>query len=107
MYNVLSVIRVLKPNEVCTDSYLLAYSTEDENEAENFAEYVRSKFFRFLVLQSVTSISLSKEKFGFVPMLDFSRKWTDKDLYQEFDLSEGEIAFIESMIKEKTSGGDK
>lgn len=107
MYNVLSVIRVLKPNEVCTDSYLLAYSTEDEEKAENFAEYVRTKFFRFLVLQSVTSISLSKEKFGFVPMLDFSRKWTDNDLYQEFDLSEDEIAFIESMIKEKTSGGDK
>ena len=107
MYNVLSVIKVLKPQEVCTDSYLLAYSTDDENEAENFADYVRTKFFRFLVLQSVTSISLSKEKFGFVPMVDLSKKWTDADLYAKYGLSDDEISFIESMIKEKNSGGDE
>lgn len=101
MYNVLSVIKVLKPQEVCTDSYLLAYSSDSEEIAENFADYVRTKFFRFLVLQSVTSISLSKKKFGFVPMLDYSRKWSDEDLYKWFELSDEEIHFIESMIKEK------
>lgn len=107
MYNVLSVIKVLKPHEVCTDSYLLAYSTDKEDEATIFADYVRTKFFRFLVLQSVTSISLSKEKFGFVPMVDLSKKWTDADLYKEFGLSEEEVNFIESMIKEKAAGGDE
>lgn len=106
MYNVLSVIRVLKPKEVCTDSYLIAYSTDYENEANNFADYVRTKFFRFLVLQSVTSISLSKDKFGFVPMLDFSKKWSDELLYKHFSLSEAEIKFIETMIKEKQMEGD-
>ncbi len=106
MYNVLSVIRVLKPQEVCTDSYLLAYSSEDEVFANNFADYARTKFFRFLVLQSVTSISLSKEKFGFVPLLDFSRQWTDDDLYKYYDLSDEEIHFIDSMIKEKNAGVD-
>ena len=106
MYNVLSVIKVLKPHEVCTDSYLLAYSSNNPNEAENFAGYVRTKFFRFLVLQSVTSISLSKEKFGFVPMLDFKQRWTDEILYERFELSQNEIGFIESMIKEKVVGGD-
>jgi len=106
MYNVLSVIKVLKPQEVCTDSYLLAYSSDSEEIAENFADYVRTKFFRFLVLQSVTSISLSKEKFGFVPMLDYSRKWSDEDLYKWSELSDEEIHFIESMIKEKTVGGE-
>ena len=106
MFNVLSVVRVLQPHEVCTDSYLLAYSTENSDEAQNFAEYVCTKFFRFLVLQSVTSISLSKEKFLFAPMLDMTRKWTDEELYAEFGLSNDEIAFIESMIKEKKVTGD-
>lgn len=106
MYNVLSVIRVLKPHEVCTDSYLIAYSTTEENVANNCADYVRTKFFRFLVLQSVTSISLSKEKFQFVPMMDFEQEWTDEKLYKEFGLTDSEVAFIESMIKEKTVGGD-
>ena len=106
MFNVLSVVRILQPHEVCTDSYLLAYSTENSDEARNFAEYVCTKFFRFLVLQSVTSISLSKEKFLFVPLLDMTRKWTDEELYEEFGLTEEEILFIESMIKEKKVTGD-
>lgn len=106
MFNVLSVVRILQPHEVCTDSYLLAYSTENGEVAENFAEYVCTKFFRFLVLQSVTSISLSKEKFLFAPLLDMTRKWTDKELYEEFELSENEIAFIESIIKDKKVTGD-
>ncbi len=106
MFNVLSVVKVLKPSEICTDSYLLAYSTDNLTHANNFADYVRTKFFRFLVLQSVTSISLSKEKFVFVPMLDFSKKWTDIELYEYYGLSEEEIHFIDTMIKEKSTGGN-
>ena len=106
MYNVLALIKVLKPYEVCTDSYLLAYTSADENLAINCANYIRTKFFRFLLLQSVTSISLSKEKFQFVPMMDYSRSWTDAELYDYFDLDSEEINFIESMMKEKLSEGD-
>jgi site-specific DNA-methyltransferase (adenine-specific) len=101
MYNVLSVIKTLKPNEVCSDSYLIAYTSDVESMVGNFYNYARTKFFRFLVLQSVSSISLSKEKFCFVPILDFNIRWTDEMLYKEFSLTEQEINFIESMIKEK------
>ena len=101
MYNVLSQIRVLKPGEVCTDSYLIAFSSEKEDEANNCADYIRSKLFRFLLLQAVTSISLSKEKFQFIPNMDYSQHWDDEKLYKKFNLSEEEIEFIESMIKEK------
>ena len=102
MVTVLSTIAVLKPKEVCTDSYLIAFSSDNITEVDNFSKYMCTKFFRFLLLQAVSSINLSKDKFQFVPMQDFSRVWTDKDLYKKYDLTNEEIDFIESMIKEKT-----
>jgi len=95
----LSSLKVLSPKEICTDSYLIIGKYEDRTLAENLREYLATKFARFLLLQSVTSINLSKDKFQFVPLQDFSRPWTDEMLYKKYDLSEEEIAFIESMIK--------
>ena len=67
--------------------------------SESFSLSGKGKFARFLVLQALTSIHLSKSTFIFVPMQDFSKPWTDAELYAKYDLTEDEIAFIESMIK--------
>ena len=40
-----------------------------------------------------------RELFQFVPLQDFTKPWTDEELYKKYDLTEDEIAFIESMIK--------
>jgi site-specific DNA-methyltransferase (adenine-specific) len=61
--------------------------------------YLKTKFSRFLMLQAMTSIMISKDSFRFVPLQDFSRPWTDADLYAKYGLTDDEIAFIESMIK--------
>lgn len=42
---------------------------------------------------------VSKSTFAFVPIQDFSRPWTDADLYAKYHLTDEEIAFIESMIR--------
>jgi hypothetical protein len=42
---------------------------------------------------------INKDVFMFVPMQDFSKPWTDEELYEKYDLTEDEIKFIESMIK--------
>lgn len=39
------------------------------------------------------------KSFGLVPMQDFSKPWTDEELYKKYKLTKDEIAFIESMIK--------
>ena len=54
----------------------------------------------------MSSINLSKLVFSFVPMQDFSKPWTDAELYAKYNLTEEEIAFIESMIKPMELGGD-
>ena len=96
---ILSSLRVLEPNTICTDSYLIIGKFETEKEAENLRSYLTTKFARFMLLTAVSSINLSKDKFRFVPLQDFSRPWTDADLYAKYNLTEDEIAYIERLIK--------
>ncbi len=98
-FKVISSIRVLEPYEICTDSYLTIGKFTERKLAENLIHYLSTKFVRFLLLQAVSSINLSKDKFYFVPMQDFSKPWTDKELYAKYSLSDEEINFIESMIR--------
>ena len=48
---------------------------------------------------SLSAVNLSKLVFSFVPLLDFSKKWTDEDLYKKYGLSDSEIGFINSIVK--------
>ena len=89
----------MEPGDVCTHSYLLAGAFPTRDEAENLLGYLKTKFVRFLILQALSSIHLTKTTFSFVPVQDFSKSWTDVELYEKYGLTEEEIAFIESMIK--------
>lgn len=99
MYKVISNMRLLEPGEVCTDSYILAHPTGDRAEAEHFYAYLQTKFARFLLLQALSSINLSRDAYTFVPRQDFSRRWSDRELYAKYGLSQEETGFIESMMK--------
>ena len=72
---------------------------EDKIEADNLVSYVKTKFFRFLLLQTLTSIHITKNSFCFVPIQDFTEEWTDTKLYTKYGLTEHEITLIDSMIK--------
>lgn len=98
-FGVLATVRVLRPQEVCTDSYVTAGCFTSESEANNLANYLKTRFVRFLLLQAASSINLSRGTYQFVPMQDFTKSWTDAELYAKYKLTKDEIAFIESMIK--------
>ena len=96
---VIATLEVLEPNAVCTFSYFIAGAFNSRAEALNCKRYLSTRFSRFLLLQSLSSINISKDKFRFVPVQDFSKMWTDEDLYKKYNLAQEEIDFIESMIK--------
>ena len=98
-YQVVSSLQVLSPNEVCTETYLILGVFDNNVNAKNMCSYVKTKLFRFLMLQSLTSIHITRDSFQFVPLQDFSKPWTDEELYRKYKLTKDEIAFIESMIK--------
>ena len=94
-----SSMKVIGPDEVCTHSYFIIGNCCNPEEANNIISYLKTKFVRFLVLLSLSAINLSKLVFTFVPMQDFSKPWTDEELYAKYGLDDEEVAFIESMIK--------
>ncbi len=103
----MSVIEILPPNAVCTETYLIAGAYNEKKKADNLQQYLRTKFVRFLVAQIAVSQHITKGCFAFVPLQDFSRPWTDADLYAKYNLTDEEIAFIESMIRPMDlDGGD-
>lgn len=86
------------PGSACTQSYLVAGTFDTADEAENYANYLTTKFVRFLVLQRKTTQDVRPDKFRFVPQLDMTREWTDEQLYTHFGLTADEIEYIESHI---------
>lgn len=99
MFKVLSTMEILPPASVCTETYLLAGSFENKIEAQNLLSYLKTRFVRFLIAQVAVSQHITRSCFAFVPIQDFSKPWTDAELYAKYGLDEEEIAFIESMIK--------
>jgi len=96
---VFSTLEILKPNEICTETYIIVGSFNSENECLNLLSYLKTKFTRFLVSQLSFSQDITKDRFAFVPIQDFSESWTDEKLYKKYGLNEVEIAFIDSMIR--------
>lgn len=86
------------PNSVCSQTYLYA-KFENETEAYNFMTYLKTRFFRVLVLAIKVTQDAMSGVYRFVPLQDFTRPWTDADLYAKYGLTQEEIEYIESLIK--------
>ncbi|MCY4225833.1 MAG: Eco57I restriction-modification methylase domain-containing protein [Bacteroidetes bacterium] len=91
--------RVIGPQSICTETYLLIDMFSSREPAERLLEYVKSRFFRFLLSLKTPTHNLSQKCFEFVPALPMDRIWNDEILYDFFDLTDQEIAHIESKIK--------
>ena len=98
-----------KAKSVCTDSLIPIGCFDTEAEALNLQKYIKTKFLRYIVGILKVSQNVSQNVYQFVPLQDFTEKsdidWSksvaeiDQQLYKKYNLSEEEIAFIESMIK--------
>lgn len=96
---------VAGPNEACTETYLVAAVVGSKSEAENVVAYMRTLFFRFLVsLRKITQDNKS-DVFAFVPDLPIDRLWTDAALRQRYSLTDEEVTFMNSMIREMSFTG--
>lgn len=93
------------PNSCSTETYLSIGPYDTRETAENVVSYMQTKFFHFMVALVKNTQQAMKKVYTFVPVQDFSKSWTDEELYKKYGLSDDEIAFIEDMIK-PMDGGD-
>ena len=68
-------------------------------ECINFFEYTRLDLFRYMYNKSVVDVHVHPERLPF--MDDYSKKWTNKMLYDYFDINEEDRKYISNYIKEE------
>ena len=105
---VIGNITLGEPGVICSGTYLVIGPFIKKREAQNALLYMKTKFFRALVSMVKISQNAYAKVYDFVPLQDFSKSWTDAELYTKYGLTEEEIAFIESMVRPmSTEGGEQ
>ena len=95
------------PGTCCSETYVLIGPFDTQYETECVISYIQTKFFRFLVSLRKISQDATQKVYAFVPKQEFTKKWTDSELYDKYNFTEEEISFIDSLIRPMhLNGGD-
>lgn len=91
--------KIASPGECCTESFIVAGAFNTKEETENFKSYLFTKTVRFLLLQTVISQDVLRNKFCFIPALvRYDRIYTDEYLRNRWKITDDEWALIDSRI---------
>ncbi len=101
---------VVEPGVGHTETFFSIGSFEEKEEAENLHKYLKCKFSRALLCVLKKTQMITPGILKYVPLQDFKGTsdivWTntlheiDQQLYKKYDLSQEEIDFIETNVKE-------
>lgn len=101
---------ILKPGQAFTRSFISIGAFDTETEAENCRKYMKSKFSRTLLYAKKVTQDNPIDTWSLIPLQDFTSQsdidWLksisdiDRQLYRKYGLSDDEINFIETNVKE-------
>lgn len=97
--SVTTKIAIYNPGDVITETYIILGHFDTYDEAKNCASYIQCKLIRYLVFLTLSSMHITKLNFQFVPDVDFSRPWTDEEVYRLYGLTDKEISHIDELIR--------
>ncbi len=106
-HRIISTPFIGKPGEISSETYLGIGPFASKAEAENALSYLTCRLTRLLILLHKPSQHTTRKVYAFVPNQDWSRPWTDQDLYSKYGIEEREIAFIESMVRPMEMAGNE
>jgi site-specific DNA-methyltransferase (adenine-specific) len=98
-HRIISTPFVGEPGSISSETYLCIGPFESQAEAESVLSYLSCRLTRLLILLHKPSQHVTRKVYTFVPVQDWTRRWTDEDLYAKYGLSATEIAFIEKVVR--------
>lgn len=98
-HKIISTPFVAGPGSISSETYLTIGPFDTKEEADSALSYLACRLTRFLILLHKSSQHVTRKVYTFVPVQDWTRTWTDADLYARYGLSEDEIAFVEKIVR--------
>ena len=105
-HKVISTPFLGEPGSISSETYLCIGPLASEAEGNSVLSYLSCRLTRFLILLHKPAQDTTRRVYTFVPVQDWTRRWTDKDLYGKYGLAADEIAFIEKMVRPMELDGD-
>lgn len=98
-HRVISTPFLGEPGSISSETYLCIGPFDSKSEAESALSYLSCRLTRLLILLHKPSQDTTRKVYTFVPTQEWTKRWTDEDLYAKYGLSEDEIAFIEKVVR--------
>jgi Eco57I restriction-modification methylase len=98
-HRIISTPFIGEPGTISSETYLCIGPFDSQGQAESVLSYLSCRLTRLLILLHKPSQDTTRKVYTFVPTQEWTRQWTDEDLYTKYGLSDGEIAFIEKVIR--------
>jgi site-specific DNA-methyltransferase (adenine-specific) len=98
-HRILSTPFIGEPGSICSETYLCIGPFDTKAQAENALSYLTCRLTRLLILLHKPSQDTTRKVYTFVPKQDWSRPWTDADLYAKYGITQTEIDFIEKVVR--------
>jgi site-specific DNA-methyltransferase (adenine-specific) len=88
-----SKVFLLPPGKVCTETYLVLRTFGSETEAINCQDVMGGAFMQFMICTRKVTQDIVKA-LAWVPELDWTRPWTDDEIFESFNLTADERAHV-------------
>jgi site-specific DNA-methyltransferase (adenine-specific) len=98
-HRIISTPFVGEPGSISSETYLCIGPFDSKSEAESVMSYLSCRLTRLLILLHKPSQHITRKVYTFVPTQEWTRRWTDEDLYAKYGISASEIEFIEKVVR--------
>nr|WIE93431.1 Eco57I restriction-modification methylase domain-containing protein [Mesorhizobium sp. WSM4875] len=98
-HRIISTPFIGEPGSISSETYLCIGPLESKSEAESVLSYLSCRLTRLLVLLRKPSQHVTSKVYASVPTQDWTKQWTDTALYTKYGLTDGEIAFVEKIVR--------
>lgn len=98
-HRILSTPFIGEPGSICSETYLCIGPFDTKAEAESALSYLSCRLTRLLILLHKPSQDTTRKVYTFVPRQEWTKRWTDEDLYAKYGISASEIEFIEKVVR--------